>query len=91
MPGSHVNIHLTPRAKPKSLLLQCCVFGACPLLSLVVASFPGLQSPNQVEGLVKLLCRMTSGRCWVDVGRRGLQPCIYILALQFTGSAMPPT
>ena len=28
----------------------------------VVASFPGLQSPNAVEGLVKLLRRMTSGR-----------------------------
>ena len=27
-----------------------------------LASFPGLQSPNAVEGLVKLLCRMTSGR-----------------------------
>ena len=27
----------------------------------VLASFPGLQSPNAVEGLVKLLCRMTSG------------------------------
>ena len=36
-----------------------------------VASFPGLQSPNTVEGLVKLLCRMTSGRRWVDVGRHG--------------------
>ena len=40
-----------------------------------IASFPGLQSPNAVEGLVRLLRRMTSGRCWVyiwvDVGRRG--------------------
>ena len=27
-----------------------------------VASFPGLQSPNAVEGLVKLLRRMTPGR-----------------------------
>ena len=40
-----------------------------------LASFPGLRSPNMVEGLVKLLRRMTSGRCWVyillDVGRRG--------------------
>ena len=27
----------------------------------VVASFPGLLSPNAVEGLVKLLRRMTSG------------------------------
>ena len=50
-------------------LAQCCVFGAsalikCPLLLLVVASFPGLQSPNAVEGLVKLPCRMTSGRRW---------------------------
>ena len=25
-----------------------------------------------VEGLVKLVRRMTSGRCWVDIGRRGL-------------------
>ena len=37
-----------------------------------IASFPGLQSPNAVEGLVKLLRRMTSGRrwvyIWVDVG-----------------------
>ena len=37
-----------------------------------LASFPGLQSPNAVEGLVKLLRRMTSGRrwvyIWVDVG-----------------------
>ena len=29
---------------------------------LIVASFPGLQSPNTVEDLVKLLRRMTSGR-----------------------------
>ena len=62
-----------------------------PLLSLVVASFPGLQSPNAVEGLVKLLRRMTSGRHWVDVGGMAYMPCIYILALQFTGSATPPT
>ena len=34
---------------------------------LSVASFPGLQSPNAVEGLVKLLCRMTSGRRWVYI------------------------
>ena len=33
---------------------------ACSILQL--ASFPGLQSPNAVEGLVKLLRRMTSGR-----------------------------
>ena len=37
-----------------------------------VALFPGLQSPNAVEGLVKLLRRMTSGGrwvyIWVDVG-----------------------
>ena len=26
-----------------------------------IASFPGLQSPNAVEGVVKLLRRMTSG------------------------------
>ena len=62
-----------------------------PLLSLVVASFPGLQSPNPVEGLVKLLCRMTSGRRWVDIGGMAYMPCIYILALQFTGSATPST
>ena len=30
-------------------------------LSLLLASFPGLQSPNVVEGLVKLVRRMTSG------------------------------
>ena len=30
---------------------------------VMVALFPGLQSPNAVEGLVKLLRRMTSGRC----------------------------
>ena len=49
-----------PDSKGKAQVppLQCCVFGAsalikCPLLSLVVASFPGLQSPNAVEGLVK--------------------------------------
>ena len=35
-----------------------------------LASFPGLQSPNSVEGLVKLLRRMTSSQ--VDVWRRGL-------------------
>ena len=38
----------------------------------ILALFPGLQSPNAVEGLVKLLRRMTSGRRWVyipvDVG-----------------------
>ena len=38
----------------------------------LLASFPGLQSPNAVEGPVKLLHRMTSGRRWVyirvDVG-----------------------
>ena len=28
----------------------------------ILASFPGLQSPNVVEGQVKLLRRMTSGR-----------------------------
>ena len=26
MPGSHVNIHLTPRAKPKPLLLHSAVY-----------------------------------------------------------------
>ena len=62
-----------------------------PLLSLVVALFPGLQSPNVVEGLVKLLHRMTSGKRWVAVGGVAYMPCIYILALQFTGSATPPT
>ena len=45
------------------------------ILALVVALFPGLQSPNAVEGLVKLLRRMTSSRrwvyIWVDVWRRG--------------------
>ena len=42
MPGSHVNIHLTPRAKPKSLLLQCCVFGASAnLLNKVSITFIG--------------------------------------------------
>ena len=56
------------------------------IISLVprswLASFPGLQSPNAVEGLVKLIRRMTSGRRWVyiyggmgghrvDVWRRG--------------------
>ena len=30
----------------------------------LLASFPGLQSPNAVEGLVKLLRRMTSGIHW---------------------------
>ena len=30
----------------------------------LLASFPGFQSPNAVEGLVKFLRRMTSGRCW---------------------------
>ena len=29
-----------------------------------IASFPGLQSPYAVEGLVKLIRRMTSGRRW---------------------------
>ena len=38
----------------------------------MVASFRGLQSPNAVEGLVKFLRRMTSGRRtldrrWVDM------------------------
>ena len=62
------------------------------LLSLVEASFSGLQSPNAVEGLVKLLRRMTSGRRWVDIGGHRLHAVhIYILALQFTGSATPPT
>ena len=41
------------------------------MLALALASFPGLQSPNAVEGLAKLLRRMTSGRRWVDVGRLG--------------------
>ena len=44
-----------------------------------LASFPGLQSPNAVEGLVKLLRRMTSG------GRLEAWLC-----MQLTGSAMPP-
>ena len=36
-----------------------------------LASFPGLQSPNAVEGLVKLICRMASGRRWrYTLGRR---------------------
>ena len=39
--------------------------------SITIASFPGLQSPNAVEDLVKLLHRMTSGKRWVDIGRRG--------------------
>ena len=38
------------------------------LLSCSLASFPGLQSPYAVEGLVKLIRRMTSGRRWIDVG-----------------------
>jgi len=46
-----------------------------PAQWVTLASFPGLQSPNAVEGLVKLLRRMTSGRRWVyirvDVWRRG--------------------
>ena len=33
-----------------------------------LVSFLGLQSPNAVESLVKLLRKMTSGRRWVDVG-----------------------
>jgi len=33
-----------------------------------IASFPGLQSPYAVEGLVKLVRRMMSGRRWIDVG-----------------------
>ena len=49
---------------------ECCK--AVLISSQGLASFPGLQSPNAVEGLVKLLRRMTSGRCWVyipvDVG-----------------------
>ena len=49
-------------------------------LQYTVASFPGLLSPNAVEGLVNLLRRMTSGGRWVyiymggrwvDVRRRG--------------------
>ena len=35
-----------------------------------LGSFPGLQSPNAVEGLVKFIRRMTSGRHWIDVGDR---------------------
>ena len=34
-----------------------------------IASFPGLLSPNAVEGLVKLVRRMTSDGRWVDVHR----------------------
>ena len=30
--------------------------------AVILASFPGLQSPYKVEGLVKLLHGMTSGR-----------------------------
>ena len=47
-----------------------------------LASFPGLLSPNAVEGLVKLIRRMTSGgrlEAWL------IAPC-----MQFTGSATPP-
>ena len=40
---------------------------------------------NAVEDLVKLLRRMTSGRC----GTCGLS-AVHSLALQFTGSATPP-
>ena len=47
-----------------------------------VASFPGLLSPNAVEGLVKLVRRMTSG------GR--LEAWLTRRACQFTGSATPP-
>ena len=36
-----------------------------------LASFPGFQSPNAVEGLVKLLRRMTSGRRWYIYIRGG--------------------
>ena len=49
------------------------------MLGVVLASFPGLQSPYAVEGLVKLVRRMTSGGCleaW--------------LCMQLTGSATPP-
>ena len=31
---------------------------------VLIASFPGLQSPYAVEGLVKLIRRMTSVRRW---------------------------
>ena len=49
------------------------------MLGVVLASFPGLQSPNAVEGLVKLVRRMTSG------GRLEAWLC-----MQLTGSATPP-
>ena len=38
------------------------------IFCFILASFPGLLSPNALEGLVKLVRRMTS----VDVWRRGL-------------------
>ena len=46
----HMKIDLYKRTTVSTIHLCKCI-----------ASFPGLLSPNAVEGLVKLLCRMTSG------------------------------
>ena len=72
----HTSLHMHDRPAQKHmprLLIHMCWFkGHGDACEAYIASFPGLQSPNTVEGLVKLLRRMMSGRCWVyiwvDVG-----------------------
>jgi len=58
----HINLHEAPfvslyNYSTSSHMTQYCT---APILAL----FPGLQSPYAVEGLVKLLRKMTSGRRW---------------------------
>ena len=59
-----------------SFKIQCYLWEPITFIGSI-ASFLGLQSPNAVEGLVKLLRRMTSGKRWVDVGGVAYMPCIY--------------
>ena len=59
---------------------------ACSSLGLGLASFPGLQSPNAVEGLVKLLRRMTSNVYPTSISNVYLTSFTY----EFYQAGLPP-
>ena len=65
-----LKIYQLRKSLPSMSTCKSAIAKAC--CQVYLASFSGLLSPNAVEGLVKLLRRMTSGRrwvyIWVDVG-----------------------
>ena len=63
---SHLHMHLSPGTRLVILIVHRS--SLVPRTSITA---------NVMEGLVKLLHRMTSGRRWVDVGRRGLSHRAY--------------